>query len=85
MITTMMKKEYIIPTIFFLKYEEESKLLGNSLHNADSVFAAPDHDAQHNSMDGNTELKIDNTGSVSEGNYAKKTDWFFDDNAFSDF
>lgn len=77
-----MKKDYIIPTIFFIKYEEESKLLGNSLHNADSVFAAPD--APHNSMDGNTDLKTDNTGNVSEGNYAKKTDWFFDDNAFSD-
>lgn len=78
-----MKKDYIIPTIFFIKYEEESKLLGNSLHNADSTFAAPD--APHNSMDGSTDLSTDNTGSVSEGDYAKKTDWFFDDNAFSDF
>lgn len=85
MIVTKMKKEYIIPTVFFLKYEEESKLLSNSLHNADSVFAAPDTDAQHNSMDGPTDLKTDNTGNVSEGDYAKKTDWFFDDNAFSDF
>lgn len=78
-----MKKDYIIPTIFFIKYEEESKLLDNSLHNADSTFAAPD--APHNSMDGSTDLSTDNTGSVSEGDYAKKTDWFFDDNAFSDF
>lgn len=78
-----MKKDYIIPTIFFIKYEEESKLLGNSLNNADSVFAAPD--APHNSMDGSTDLNTDNTGNVSEGDYAKKTDWFFDDNAFSDF
>ena len=84
MITTMMKKEYIIPTIFFLKYEEESELLANSLHDdADSQSAASD--VNINSMDGNTELNIDNTGSVSEGDYAKKTDWFFDDNAFSDF
>lgn len=80
-----MKKDYIIPTIFLIKYEEESKLLDNSLHNADSVFAAPD--APHNVMDGNTELNIDNTGgnTLKDGDYAKKTDWFFDDNAFSDF
>lgn len=78
-----MKKDYIIPTIFFIKYEEESKLLGNSLHNADSVHAAPDVD--NNLMDGNTDLNIDNTVNISEGDYAKKTDWFFDDNAFSDF
>ena len=79
-----MKKDYIIPTIFFLKYEEESELLANSLRNADSNYAAPDL-KNINSMDGNTELNIDNTGSVSESDYAKKTDWFFDDNAFSDF
>lgn len=78
-----MKKDYIIPAIFFIKYEEESKLLSNSLRNADSMFAAPD--APHNSMDGNTELNIDNSGNVSEDDYAKKADWFFDDNAFSDF
>ena len=76
-----MKKDYIIPTIFCIKYEEESKLLG-SISNADSTSAAPDVD--HNSMDGSTDLSTDNTGSVSEGDYAKKTDWFFDDNAFSD-
>lgn len=78
-----MKKDYIIPTIFLIKYEEESKLLDNSIHDADSTFAAPD--APHNSMDGSTDLSTDNTGSVSKGDYAKKTDWFFDDNAFSDF
>lgn len=78
-----MKKDYIIPTIFLIKYEEESKLLDNSIHDADSTFAAPD--APHNSMDGSTDLSTNNTGSVSEGDYAKKTDWFFDDNAFSDF
>lgn len=77
-----MKKDYIIPTIFCIKYEEESKLLG-SISKADSVHAAPDVD--HNSMNGNTDLSTDNTGNVSEGDYAKKTDWFFDDNAFSDF
>ena len=80
-----MKKDYIIPTIFLIKYEEESELLGNSLQgNADCQPAASDL-KNINSMTGNTELNIDNTGSVSEGDYAKKTDWFFDDNAFSDF
>ena len=79
-----MKKDYIIPTIFFIKYEEESKLLSNSLQgDADSTHAAPD--VHNNSMNGNTDLNTDNTGSVQEGDYAKKTDWLFDDNAFSDF
>lgn len=79
-----MKKDYIIPTIFFVKYEEESKLLSNSLQgDANSTFAAPD--APHNAMNGSTDLNTDNTGSVSEGDYAKKIDWFFDDSAFSDF
>lgn len=79
-----MKKDYIIPTIFLIKYEEESKLLSNSLHgDADSMPAAPD--LHNNSMDGKTELNIDNTGNVREDDYAKKNYWFFDDNAFSDF
>ena len=78
-----MKKDYIIPTIFLIKYEEESELLGHSLQgNADSGHAASD--VKINSMDGNTELNIDNTGSELENGFAKKTDWFFDDNAFSD-
>lgn len=79
-----MKKDYIIPTIFLIKCEEESKLLSHSLQgDADSVFGASD--APHNSMDGKTELNTDNSGNVKEGDYAKKNDWFFDDNAFSDF
>lgn len=77
-----MKKDYIIPTIFFIKYEEESELLGNSIHDADSEFAPSD--VHHNSMSGNADLKTDNTGNVQEGDYAKKTGWLFDDNAFSD-
>lgn len=78
-----MKKDYIIPTIFLIKYEEESELLGNSLQgNADSTFGASD--APHNAMNGNTELNIDNTGNIKEGDYAKKNGWLFDDNAFSD-
>lgn len=81
-----MKKDYIIPTIFFIKYEEESKLLGNSLQgDADSNYAAPDLN-NTNSMNGKGELNIDNTGnSALKDGFAKKTDWFFDDNAFSDF
>ena len=82
MITTMMKKEYIIPTIFFLKYEEESELLV-SLSKAASVHAAPDVQQDAMGTD-NTKLNIDNTGSALENGFAKKTDWFFDDNAFSD-
>lgn len=78
-----MKKDYIIPTIFLIKYEEESKLLG-SLSKAASDFAAPDVDYDAMGTD-KTKLNTDNTGNVSESDYAKKTDWFFDDNAFSDF
>lgn len=77
-----MKKDYIIPTIFFIKYEEESELLGNSIHDADSEYAAPD--IHKNSMSGNKDLPISNDRNVSEGDYAKKTGWLFDDNAFSD-
>ena len=84
MIVTKMKKEYIIPTIFFIKYEEESELLANSLHDdADSHHGASD--VTTNSMSGKTDLTISNDGKISEDDYAKKTDWFFDDNAFSDF
>lgn len=75
-----MKKDYIIPTIFLIKYEEESELLVR-LSKAASEHAASDVD--NSSMDDNP-LKTDNTGSVQEGDYAKKTDWLFDDNAFSD-
>ena len=79
-----MKKDYIIPTIFLIKCEEESKLLSGSLRDADSMSAASD--VSHNAMSGPSELPIDNTGNdVSEDDYAKKNDWLFDDNAFSDF
>lgn len=77
-----MKKDYIIPTIFLIKYEEESQLLV-SLSKAASVHAASDVD--NNAMSGSTGLGTDNSGNVKEGDYAKKNDWFFDDNAFSDF
>lgn len=79
-----MKKDYIIPTIFLIKCEEESKLLSHSLQgDAHSVFAAPD--APHDAMSGKSPLPTDNSGNVSEDDYAKKNDWLFDDNAFSDF
>jgi len=80
-----MKKDYIIPTIFLIKCEEESKLLSHSLQgDAHSVFAASD--VSHDAMSGKSPLPIDNTGNdVSEDDYAKKNDWLFDDNAFSDF
>ena len=81
MIVTKMKKEYIIPTIFLIKYEEESQLLV-SLSKAASEHAASD--VHNSSMDDNP-LNISNDGNIKEGGYAKKTDWFFDDNAFSDF
>ena len=80
-----MKKDYIIPTIFLIKYDEESKLLGNSLRNAHSVHAAPDVDNDAMSVSGQSGLPIQNTENLSEDDYAKKADWFFDDNAFSDF
>ena len=75
-----MKKDYIIPTIFLIKYEEESELLVR-LSKAASEHAASD--VHNSSMDDNP-LNIDNTGNVSESDYAKKTGWLFDDNAFSD-
>ena len=78
-----MKKDYIIPTIFLIKYEEESELLGNSLYKAASRHAASDVQQDAMGTD-NTKLNIDNTGSGLEDGFAKKTDWFFDDNAFSD-
>lgn len=77
-----MKKDYIIPTIFLIKYEEESQLLV-SLSKAASEHAASDV-TDGNWMSGSTGLGTDNTGSVQEGDYAKKTGWLFDDNAFSD-
>ena len=78
-----MKKDYIIPTIFLIKYEEESKLLSHSLQGADSVHAASDV-TDGNWMSGSTELNISNDGNIKEDDYAKKNDWLFDDNAFSD-
>lgn len=78
-----MKKDYIIPTIFLIKCEEESKLLSGSLR-AESEHAASD--VSHDAMSGKSPLHTDTSGNISEDDIAaKKNDWFFDDNAFSDF
>lgn len=78
-----MKKDYIIPTIFFIKYEEESELLGNSINSAHSEHAASD--VSNDAMSGQSKFDIDNNNrNISEDDYAKKTGWLFDDNAFSD-
>lgn len=78
-----MKKDYIIPTIFLIKCDEESKLLSGSFRAACEHAAS---DVSHDAMSGKSPLPTDNSGNVSEGQIgAKKNDWFFDDNAFSDF
>lgn len=84
MISKVMKRKYITPVVYFFKFEEESELLANSLHDADSKNAASD--VPNNAMDGNTELNVTNPGTLTQGEIgAKDHDWFFDDNAFSDF
>ena len=75
-----MKKDYIIPTIFLIKYEEESELLVR-LSKAASEHAASD---VHNSSTDDNPLNIDNTEHTLNDGITKKTDRFFDDNAFSD-
>ena len=85
MISKVMKRKYITPVVYFFKFDEESELLGHSLQNdADSNFAASDYN--HNAMDGpTTELNVSN-GDLNQNQIgAKDHDWFFDDNAFSDF
>lgn len=77
-----MKKDYIIPTIFFIKYEEESELLGNSIHDADCKSAA--QDGPKNPMSGNTDLTISKDDATQDQIGAKAHGWLFDDNAFSD-
>ena len=84
MISKVMKRKYITPVVYFFKFDEESELLGHSLQNdADSNFAAPD--LTTNNMDGKTELNVSNGGLNQDNIAAKDHDWFFDDNAFSDF
>ena len=81
MISKVMKRKYITPVVYFFKYEEESELLANT---ADSEFGASDY--THNAVDGKSELNVSNSGNLTQEEIgAKDHDWFFDDNAFSDF
>lgn len=84
MISKVMKRKYITPVVYFFKFDEESELLANTIKgDADSDSAAPD--VTTNNMKGNTELNVTN-GNLNQNQIgAKDHDWFFDDNAFSDF
>lgn len=84
MISKVMKRKYITPVVYFFKFEEESELLANTIRDADSNFAAPDY--IHNAADDKSELNVSNSGNLTQDEIgAKDHDWFFDDNAFSDF
>lgn len=83
MISKVMKRKYITPVVYFFKFEEESELLANTIKDADSTPAASD--LKQNVMSGTSELGVTNDG-LNQGEIgAKDHDWFFDDNAFSDF
>lgn len=84
MISKVKKRKYITPVVYFFKFDEESELLANTINDADSDYAAPD--VTTNNMKGNTELNVTNSGNLNQDAIgAKDHDWFFDDNAFSDF
>ena len=84
MISKVMKRKYITPVVYFFKYEEESELLANTFRDADSEFGASDY--THNAVDGKSELNVSNSENLNQDAIgAKDHDWFFDDNAFSDF
>lgn len=84
MISKVMKRKYITPVVYFFKFEEESELLANSIKDADSNYAASD--LNQNNMSDKTELDVSNSGNLNQYEIgAKDHDWFFDDNAFSDF
>lgn len=83
MISKVMKRKYITPIVYFFKFEEESELLANTIRDADSRPAATD--LNQNVMSGTTELDVTNDGLNQDEIGAKDHDWFFDDNAFSDF
>ena len=84
MISKVMKRKYITPVVYFFKFEEESELLANTIKDADSFSAAPDY--THNAADGTSELNVTNNPTLNQDQIgAKDHDWFFDDNAFSDF
>ena len=84
MISKVMKRKYITPVVYFFKYEEESELLANTINNANCTNAATD--VVRDIMDSETTgLKVTNDGLNQDNIAAKDHDWFFDDNAFSDF
>ena len=84
MISKVMKRIYITPVVYFFKYEEESELLANTINNANCTNAATDF--VRDIMDSETTgLKVTNDGLNQDEIGAKDHDWFFDDNAFSDF
>lgn len=84
MISKMMKRKYITPVVYFFKFEEESELLANTINNANCTNAATD--VVRDIMDSETTgLKVTNDGLNQDAIGAKDHDWFFDDNAFSDF
>ena len=86
MISKVMKRKYITPVVYFFKFDEESELLANTITNADSSHAAPDLGDNQNVMSGTTDLDVSNSGNLNQNEIgAKDHDWFFDDNAFSDF
>ena len=84
MISKVMKRKYITPVVYFFKYEEESELLANTINNANCTNAATD--VVRDIMDSETTgLTVTNDGLNQDEIGAKDHDWFFDDNAFSDF
>ena len=84
MISKMMKRKYITPVVYFFKFEEESELLANTINKANCTNAATDVD--RDIMDSEkTGLPVVNNGVTQDEIGAKDHDWFFDDNAFSDF
>ena len=84
MISKVMKRKYITPVVYFFKYEEESELLANTINNANCTNAATD--VVRDIMDSKTTgLTVTNGGLNQDQIGAKDHDWFFDDNAFSDF
>ena len=84
MISKVMKRKYITPVVYFFKYEEESELLANTINNANCTNAATD--VVRDIMDSETTgLKVTNDG-LNQGQIgAIDHDWFFDDNAYTDF
>ena len=84
MISKVMKRKYITPVVYFFKFEEESELLANTINKVNCTNAATDVDRDIMNSD-KTGLPVVNDGLTQGDIGAKDHDWFFDDNAFSDF